>query len=266
MSKYDNDKNKPVLDWIKTDLLLIDNSYQRSVEGKRSQNTIKLIIDNFDWNEFAPLVVAKTPEGYNVIDGQHRFIAASRLKIEKLPCWIIQQSDVNTQADTFVGINKNRVAVNSYALYKAKLAKNDELAKKVEEFCYNNDIKIPASGYVSKPNHTLALYTISKQIKKHNGAYLAEAIRLIKESFPTSVGQIKPDIIDTLVKLKQEYGSKIKDSEIIAAMRNFGDNKMISAKAKQLKSLDNTIKNLQDAHFRVFCAKIKEIRRSNKNG
>lgn len=264
MSKYDNDKNKPVLDWIKTDLLLIDNSYQRSVEGKRSQNTIKLIIDNFDWNEFAPLVVAKTPEGYNVIDGQHRFIAASRLKIEKLPCWIIQKSDVNTQADTFVGINKNRVAVNCYALYKAKLAKNDELAKKVEEFCYNNDIKIPASGYVSKPNHTLALQTISKHLKINDDAYLAEAIKQIKDAFPTAIGQIKPDILDTLIKIKKTY--KVTNEEVIAAMRNFGDNKMISAKAKQLKSLDNTIKNLQDAHFRVFCAKIKEIRRSAKNG
>jgi hypothetical protein len=264
MSKYDDDKNKPVLDWVDTDLLLVDNSYQRSVEGKRSQSTIKLIIDNFDWNEFAPLVVAKTPEGYNVIDGQHRFIAASKLKIEKLPCWIIQKSDVNTQADTFVGINKNRVAVNSYALYKAKLAKNDELAKKVEDFCFNNDIKIPASGYVSKPNHTLALQTISKHIMKHNEAYLSEAIKLIKEALPTAIGQIKPDILDTIIKIKQTY--KVKNEEIIAVIRNFGDNKMISAKARQLKSLDNTVKTLADAHFRVFCAKIKEIRRSVKNG
>lgn len=264
MSKYDTDKNKPVLDWVKTDLLLIDNSYQRSTEGKRSQSTIRLIIDNFNWNEFAPLVVAKTPEGYNVIDGQHRFIAASKLKIEKLPCWIVQNPDINSQADTFVGINKNRVAVNSYALYKAKLAKNDELAKKVESFCIDNDIKIPASGYVSKPNHTLALATITKQIKNHNEVYLTEAIELIKAAFPTAIGQIKPDILDTLVKVMQT--SKVKKEELIAAMRNFGDNKMISAKARQLKSLDNTVRTLQDAHFRVFCAKIKEIRRSNKNG
>ena len=264
MSIYDNDENKPILNWVDTNLLQVDNTYQRSTEGKRSQNIIKLIINNFDWNEFAPLVVAKTPEGYNVIDGQHRFIAASKLKIEKLPCWIIKNTDVNAQADSFVGINKNRVTVNNYALYKAKLAKNDELAKKVEEFCFSNNIKIPESGYVSKPNHTLALATITKHIQKNNEAYLSEAIKLIKEAFPSAIGQIKPDILDTIIKVKQTY--KVKNEEIIAAMRNFGDNKMISAKAKQLKSLDNTVKNLQDAHFRVFCAKIKEIRRSVKNG
>lgn len=264
MSKYDDDINKPVLDWVDIDLLQVDNSYQRNTEGTRSQSIINTIIKGFDWNEFAPLVVAKTPEGYNIIDGQHRFIAASKLKINKLPCYIIQKANKDKQADTFVGINKNRVAVNYFALHKARLAKNDELALKIEDFCFNNDIKIPASGYVSKPNHTLALNTIGQQIKKHNEGYLSEAVRLIKEAFPTMLGQIKPDILNTLIKVKQNH--KVRDEELIAAMRNFGDNKMISAKAKQLKSLDNTVKNLQDAHYRVFCAKIKEIRRSVKNG
>ena len=265
MSKYDEDKNKPVLDWVKTDLLQIDNSYQRSVDGKRSQMIIDKIKNSFDWNEFSPLTVAKTLEGfYNIIDGQHRFIAASKLKISKLPCWIIHSTNTSEQADTFLGINKNRIAVNNFSIHKAKLAKNDELAVRVEEFCYNNDIKIPASGYVSKPNHTLALGEIAEQLKKHNDIYLSEAIKLIKEAFPTAIGQLRPDILSTIVKVKQQF--KVKNEEIVSAMKNFGDNSMISAKARQLKSLDNTVKNLKEAHFKVFCAKIKEIRRSNKNG
>ena len=141
------------------------------------------------------------------------------------------------------------------------MAKGDATALKIEEFCIKNGITIPASGYVSKPNQTLALGTIGKQLNKHNEAYLSEAIKLIREALPTQLGQMRPDILDTIIKLKIEFGAKVKDSEIVAALKNFGDNNLITIKAQQLKSLDSTIKRLSDAHFKVFCSKIKELRK-----
>ena len=265
MSKYDDDKNKPTLDWVDTNFLQIDNSYQRSIEGKRSQIIIENIIKNFEWSEFSPLKVAKTDTGfYNVIDGQHRFVAASKLKIDKLPCWIIKNTTTSSEADTFIGINKNRVQVNNFSMFKASLAKGDKDAVDIQEFCDKNHIVIPASGYVSKPNQTLSLSVIAMNIKKHNEGYLAEAFKLIREALPTSVGQLRADILKTIIKIKIEYGAKVNNEEIIAALKAFEDTSLISIKAAQLKSLDSSIKKLDEAHFRVFCSKIKELRKAAK--
>ena len=265
MSKYDDDKNKPSLDWVDTDLLQVDNSYQRSIEGVRSQIIIDNIIKNFSWSEFSPITVAKTDTGfYNVIDGQHRFVAASKLKIEKLPCWIIKKTTVADEADTFIGINKNRVQVNNFSMFKARLAKGEEDAVSIQDFCDKNHIAIPASGYVSKPNQTLSLNVIAMNIKKHNEAYLAEAFKLIREALPTLIGQLRADILKTIIKIKIEYGAKIKNEEIIAALKAFGDTSLISIKAAQLKSLDSSIRKLDEAHFKVFCSKIADLRKAAK--
>lgn len=265
MSKYDNDKNKPTLDWVNIEYLQIDDSYQRSVEGKRSQIIIDNIIKNFEWSEFSPLTVAKTDTGfYNIIDGQHRFIAASKLKIEKLPCWIIKNTTVADEADTFIGINKNRVQVNNFSMFKASLAKGDENAVAIQEFCDKNNIVIPASGYASKPYHTLSLSVISTNLKKHNDAYLAEAFKLIREALPTSIGQLRADILKTIIKIKIEYGSKVKNDEIIAALKAFGDTNLISIKAAQLKSLDSSVRKLDEAHYKVFCSKISQLRKGQR--
>src|SRR3546814_7094126 len=90
------------LAWIAVEALAVDPSYQRSIEGKRSQATIKRMVAEFSWALFGAATVADTPDGYRVIDGQHRIEAARRLGIAEVPCLLVEADDPKAQALFFV--------------------------------------------------------------------------------------------------------------------------------------------------------------------
>lgn len=261
MSKYDNDKNKPVLDWININSLTIDDTYQRDTLSKRSQQNIKKIKEAFAWSKFSPLTVADLGnDKYSIIDGQHRYIAAKELgDITELPCWIIPQCQTKSQADAFIDINKNRVYVNNWQMYKAKLAANDENATRIKEFLNAANITVPFNGYCSKPNMTLAIACIGKHLQQHNDAYLSEVIADILKAYPNKVGQLKRDLIDTLVLFKIRNGAKIKDEIIIKTLQAFDNADRITGKATELRAVDTSLK-ANEAHYKVFLNKYKEVK------
>lgn len=60
----------PVLAYLPLASLRIDDRYQRRIEG-RGLRVITRICGEFDWNKFAPLIVARVPGGelFAIIDG-----------------------------------------------------------------------------------------------------------------------------------------------------------------------------------------------------
>lgn len=253
---------KPTMAWIDINKLNIDKNYQRDISGKRSKINIDFIARNFSWDKFTPITVVKTDTGeYNIIDGQHRYEAAKKLgDVSQLPCWIIYKTSVKKQAETFMGINKNRVYTNAYDLFKAEIAAGDEKAVAISRFCDKAGVIIPFNGYCSLPCMTLALATIRKHLNLHNDGYLINAINIIRKAFPARIGQLKSDILNTLVEIRIEYGQKIKDEELINALIAFGNVDNISGKAKELKALDNSL-SAPESHKKVFLSKIKEVRK-----
>lgn len=261
-TKIYNYGEKPIMAWLDISLLSIDKEYQRDITGERSKKNIEYIVSNFCWEKFTPITVVERGNGlYNIIDGQHRYNAALRLgNIPQLPCWIIKKTSIKEQAETFMGINKNRVFTNPYDLYKAKIAAEDKDALMIDAFCNKAGIIIPFNGYCSNPCMTLALKTIQKHLNLHNDIILIEAINIIKEAFPDKCGQLKADILNTLVCLKIEYGAKIKDKDMIAALVSFETVDKISAKARELKALDSSL-SASESHMKIFLSKLKEVRK-----
>ena len=83
----------PKLDFLPLSKLRIDDGYQRDV-SPRGLRTIATIHNDFDWNRFAPLIVARVPGGdlHVIIDGQHRSTAALLRGYELVPCAIVEAS------------------------------------------------------------------------------------------------------------------------------------------------------------------------------
>jgi hypothetical protein len=93
--------------------LLVDESYQREISD-RGQKLIRSIVEGWDWTKFKPPVVVETPEGLQVIDGQHTAIAAAthnqiaksatvadlRLtkRIGKIPVMVVSADSVEARA------------------------------------------------------------------------------------------------------------------------------------------------------------------------
>lgn len=124
----------PKIAWLALEQLVIDETYQRGL-SEASMRLIRRLVQTWDWNCFKPLSVAATGGGlYKVIDGQHTAIAAATHgAIETLPCLVLDAATVAEQARAFVGINRDRVSLTAYALYRSRLAGEDPEAMAVHE-------------------------------------------------------------------------------------------------------------------------------------
>lgn len=125
----------PKIAWLRLDQLVIDESYQRGLSHK-SMALIRRLVERWDWNCFKPLSVALIAGGgqYEIIDGQHTALAAATHgSIETLPCLVLDVATVAERSAAFVGINRDRVSLTPYSLYRARVAAGDPEAVAVHE-------------------------------------------------------------------------------------------------------------------------------------
>lgn len=233
----------PDMEWIAIENLTIDPNYQRDTLSKRSQANIARMCKNFTWAKCTPLTVADLGTGkFAIIDGQHRYAAAKILDIKNLPCWILPMQKTKDQAQTFIGINQNRVAITAYAVYNAEIAAGNPIAIMVNEFCRKNNIIIPKKSSVGNiPNVTNALSTITSLLKKGMEQDLSSALALLRQAFPFKAGQLKASIIKALVIILRANGKNLVSQTMVEALRSFEDVSNIINKARELSSLDNTV-------------------------
>lgn len=125
----------PVLQYCAPEQLLIDESYQRSLEVETSVTLIRRIAANWDWGLCQPLFVARRSDGgLYVVDGQHRLAAAvMRADIPQLPCVVTHFDSPEQEAGAFVALNQQRRPLNQLDLFRASLASGDPAATKIKE-------------------------------------------------------------------------------------------------------------------------------------
>lgn len=121
---------RPSLEFRRIPDLLIDDSYQRSIETGPSQSLVRRIAVNWDWSLCQPLVVARRDDGSLwVIDGQHR-LAAARLRndLYDLPCVVVPSRSPADEAAAFVALNQERRPLSKMDVFRAALEAGDEQA------------------------------------------------------------------------------------------------------------------------------------------
>ncbi|MCJ9428567.1 DUF6551 family protein [Kordiimonas marina] len=170
------------LDWMPLPILAIDASYQRDAASRRSSALINRIADGFDWSQLQPLVVAERPDGtYFVVDGQHRLAAAEKCGVDKLPCYIVPATALSAEANSFVGINKNRVNITPLQVYHAELAAGDPAAMQVAEIAQEAGVTIPKNPTVVGPQNDRVtppkVLTCISRLKKCLLTFGADAVK-----------------------------------------------------------------------------------------
>lgn len=253
----------PDMEWLPINDLIIDEQYQRNTASRRSLNNIAIIRDNFSWAKCSPLTVANLGTGkYAVIDGQHRLEAARQLEdVLSLPCWILPQPRTDEQAKAFIGINKNRVAITPYSVYKAEIAAGDSKAVMVDDFCKRVGIIIPKnSAPSSSPNVTNALATIRSFLVKGMEDHLTYAVKTLRLAFPFKSGQLKAEMLKTIADLHREYGDKVSQMILIETLRSFDDVQNIINKARELTTLDRTINSIT-ARRKIIINRYNELKK-----
>lgn len=184
---------KPRLVWIDVASLRVDVRYQRSMEGRRSQNLIDRICEKFRWAAFQAIVVTPDDAGHLVIDGQHRVEVARRLGIARVPAIVVEGLSLSEQAALFVDANQSRVIINPFSLYHARLMAGDAKALAVAAFCRGSGVEIPRSVtqvWKLKPRQTLALKLIEEIALDASDADGRAAISLLLGVWPLAPGAL----------------------------------------------------------------------------
>ena len=171
----------PRLDFLPLSRLRIDDSYQRRIE-RRGLATIARICAEFDWNRFAPLIVARVPgkeELYAIIDGQHRATAALLRDFEKVPCAIVDATALEHPA-IFTAINGNVTPITIFQLFKTGRAAKAEWALDIDRACEIAGIKpllYPKAQREIKPFETMAIGTLRRLIARFGVDDVAAALK-----------------------------------------------------------------------------------------
>lgn len=200
----------PVLAWIACDVLVADPRYQRSIEGKRSQASIARICENFCWALFGAATVAETPEGYRLIDGQHRVEAARRLGLAEVPCLLVQAGDLAAEARLFVDANRNRVALTPLAMQVALVEAGDPEALTIKACCDLAGVELlryPVPVKNMKPGQTMAIGTIRQVLRWWGEAVVTDTLCLVKRHWPAP-GEIRAERITAIAAVVKAAGAE----------------------------------------------------------
>jgi hypothetical protein len=166
--------------------LKIDDSYQRSIDTGPSRALISKIASGWDWRMCLPLVVSKRPDGFYVIDGQHR-LAATNLRgdIQYLPCCVFVFENVAEEAAMFVAMNRARRAINRLDDFHAAQAGGDDealtIARIVQAAGFTVSRKTGSATWV--PGEVAFTSAIATVLRKHGEGVVADALQMMSEAF-----------------------------------------------------------------------------------
>lgn len=250
----------PEFSWVRVGLFDIDRRYQRGIDSLRSKAIIEKLTAQWSWVKCGCLTAtpqSKTAERgagrYWLVDGQHRLAAARRRGIATLPTLIHVEMTLEDQADVFVAANSDRVAVNAYALFHARLVAGEEEATAIAKLCADAGLSIPRNppgnlGY--KPGQTLAIGIIGK-IRRDFSADVAQlTMRVVAQSFGHRPGDLRSRYFAAVVELLAK--KSLKDREAWAAeappiLRDIGSHEIEGRAALERSTTHKSLKEAMAA-------------------
>jgi hypothetical protein len=199
----------PVLQWATPGQLMIDPSYQRSIQNGPSQSLIRQIAAHWNWDLCQPLVVSKRDGGgLFVIDGQHRLAAAKlRRDIAHLPCVILDLADRADEAANFVHLNLRRRSLSKLDVFKAAVASGDSeasaIARAMDEVGLSIATTTNPTGW--KPGMVSNIGGIQQAWKRHGATRGRASLHILANGFAGQVlryaGTIFPGIVALVAEL-----------------------------------------------------------------
>lgn len=181
----------PVLQYCSPDQLLIDESYQRSLEAGSSQTLIRRIAVHWDWGLCQPLFVARRADGgLYVVDGQHR-LAAARLRgdLWQLPCVVTSFANAEEEAASFVALNQQRRPLTHLELFKAALAAGDFEASQIVLALEDAGLALSnhATTHLMKEGHVCNIGGLKNCYRSHGLQVLTAALDVLGQSYKGQV-------------------------------------------------------------------------------
>lgn len=129
--ELERERFHPEYRWVKVSDLYVDEAYQRPL----SEEWVWDIATTFTWSRFQALWIGNRNNKLYIVDGRHRYAAASILGpdlVPEVPCEIRRTQNVEEEARLFVELTEKRRKMNSAQRFQAKLLYGDPVALDLE--------------------------------------------------------------------------------------------------------------------------------------
>lgn len=186
----------PQVQWIAISDLRIDDRYQRPI-GQRGKIQVRRIAERFKWSRFAPIIVAPIEGGlFAIIDGQHRSHAAKLRGVKSVPCMVVN-ADTAEQAEAFVDVNTQQLAVVGAVLHKSRVVSGDVKAVEIQRICDAAGARIvtPRKQAELKRGDTFAAATLYKACDLYGADTLTRALEAIVKVGEGNIGMVRANVI-----------------------------------------------------------------------
>jgi hypothetical protein len=178
------DQPAPTLSWVPVAAMVIDRAYQRDISAA-GRRMIQRIADGFDWTKFGAVQLAPLEGGrFAIVDGQHRAHAAALAGIESVPAMIVPMSG-RQQALGFAAMNRDRIAVDALAVYRAELAAGTAWAVACRDAvaAAGCDLRFfNPSAKTKKPGHVFAVALIRRMVADGEASVVTAGLAAIRAS------------------------------------------------------------------------------------
>lgn len=229
----------PVLQWIRIDDLVVDDSYQRELKiGNRK--AIRKIAEGFRWSRFSPVFVSPCEGGrFAIIDGQHRTHAAKICGFSEVPCQIVHMTR-QEQAAAFAAVNGVVTAVTPWQIYKAALAAGEGWAVGIDIIARDGGCQVMTqncSSFDKKPGQIYAVVAFRKLFENRPAETISQALRVLMgaEGYCDNPEIWANNILFPLLNAMTERPRAINNPEFAAALEQFdimSEVERIDARAK----------------------------------
>lgn len=247
--------SQPSIEWIHLNRLSVDEVYQRSTDNEASRRLIASIAAKFDWRLCGPLVVSRrTDDTLTIIDGQHRWIAASRRSdIPQLPCCVFRYESIEEEARMFILANRARKPMNRLDDYFAALAAADEDALEIQQLVVDAGLRVArntsstawASGEIA---FTAAIAT---SIRKFGPAITSAVLTNMAVAFPEQKLRHGGAIFGGLVRIMSRPEPSFDPDRLVKALQTKTANEW-GAYVVGLKGGDTRAMALRDAIMSAY--------------
>jgi len=201
--------------------LLVEESYQRNL-SRKSLSLLRRIVEGWDWRKFKAPIVAETPEGLFVIDGQHTCIGAVTLHIAEIPVALHHIETLAERAESFAAHNRERVAMTEFQVFHAQAVAGDSFVNEILQIVTSAGAHLPRNSYIKNraPMGTVTAVTELRSIYRTHGS------QVLRRIIQTSVGAGLPIINKAILQgvrmvLVEPAFAGFRDEEVVAAIRSF---------------------------------------------
>lgn len=192
--------DRPDLRWVALDRIMVDHNYQREVKP----NLVAKILRKFEWKKFGCVCLVEHDDGrFSVYEGQHRVSAArAHPKIDTVPAAIVRLDSLVAEADAFLGMNVDRVAVTPVERYWAGLTAGDPVLRRVRDVLARAGCEVvPTSGGSTGSHMTNSVAAVQRAIERYGEAAVAQACRTLKDAWAGDKGAQSGTLINALARI-----------------------------------------------------------------